>query len=78
MPQIRISSQKFPLLVESKYYLSMKTLLQLLDFQKQQTILSHFDGFFGVFMSQEQFFQILFANFLPLLRNKNGVLTFLQ
>ena len=54
------------------------TLLQLLDFQKQQTILSHFDGFFGVFMSQKQFFQSLFANFLPLLSTKNGVLTFLQ
>ena len=54
------------------------TLLQLLDFQKQQTILSHFDGFFGVFMSQKQFFQSLFANFLPLLSTENGVLTFLQ
>jgi len=56
----------------------MMTLLQILDFQTQQTILSHFDGFFGVFMSQERFFQSLFAKFLPLLPNENGVLTFLQ
>jgi hypothetical protein len=54
------------------------TPLQLLDFQKLQTILSHFDGFFGVFMSQERFSKAFFANFLPLSPNENGVLTFLQ
>jgi hypothetical protein len=37
------------------------TPLQLLDFQKSQTILSHFDGVFGVFMSKLQ----LFDSFLP-------------
>jgi len=31
------------------------TPLQLLDFQKLQITLSHFDGFFGVFMNQQQF-----------------------
>jgi len=37
------------------------TPLQLLDIQKSQTILSHFDGVFGVFMSNLQ----LFDPFLP-------------
>jgi len=54
------------------------TLLQLLDFQKLQTILPHFDGFFGVFMRRVQFSKAFFAYFLPLSPNENGTLTFLQ
>jgi hypothetical protein len=54
------------------------TPLQLLDFQKLLIILSHFDSLFGIFMGQEQLSKALFANFLPLLPNENGALTFLQ
>jgi hypothetical protein len=54
------------------------TPLHLLDFQKEQTILSHFDDFFGVFMGQEQFSKAFFTNLIPLSPNENGELTFFQ
>jgi hypothetical protein len=54
------------------------TPLQLLNFQKLQIILSHFDGFFGNIMGQEWLSKALFANFLPLSPSENGALTFLQ
>ena len=39
------------------------TPLQLLDFQNSQTILSHFDGVFGVFISKLQLFDSFLPNF---------------
>jgi hypothetical protein len=45
---------------------------------RRTLVLSHFDSFFGVFMSQERFSKAFFANFLPLSPNENSVLTFLQ
>jgi hypothetical protein len=42
------------------------TPLHLLDFQTAQTILSHFDGVFGLFMGKLQLFDLFFANSLPL------------
>jgi hypothetical protein len=42
------------------------TRLQLLDFQKLQIVLSHFDGFFGIFMGEKQFSMTFITNLLPL------------
>ncbi len=54
------------------------TLLKLLGFLKMRIFLSHFDGFFGVFMSNMWLFDVIFDNFIPLLPRENGAPTFLQ
>ena len=54
------------------------TPLQLLDFQKLQTISSHFDSVFRRFHEQITITRYLFTNFLPLSPNENGAPTFLQ
>ena len=38
----------------------------------------YFDDFFGIFMRQEQLFEVFFVNFLPLSPTEYDTLTFLQ
>ena len=52
------------------------TPLHLLDFQKAETILSHFDGVLGVFIGKLQLFDYFFANSLPLSLTKMAYLPF--